>query len=253
MLQPKYMGIAAAGGFVLSFLVGIFAGIGFGHIMLRALVCALAFGALCAGILFLNQKFLSDGRAGAVSDASADKTPRTGGIVDITIDDDRLPEEEQGPRFNVATTRPALRAQTGAVLHDEADEPSVPLQEDAAPVTGQQETVSPAPSVEASDTPQADSLGGFTPMGLAQVASSGAEQQPKPVAAQAGAELADLPDIGSFSGEGAAETEVVQNAELAEVDASPAPRRSVFPDGGSASGQSASVMAQAIRTILAKD
>lgn len=259
MISPKYISISAGLGFIVSFLVGVFSGIGFGHVVLRALICALFFGVMTVGILFLNQKFLSDGQADTDLDAPAEKMPRVGGVIDITVDDDRLPEEEQGPRFNVASTRPALR-QTETAAQESADAGSPmppPVSEPASVPDGNRASV----------PPPAESSAGFTPMGLAQVASAAPEQKqakvtPQPsapshaAAPAAGADLGELPDISTFGGGDTADTageNVVEDSEFAEADVPQKARSSVFPDGVPASEQSASLMAQAIRTVLVRE
>lgn len=259
MISPKYISISAGLGFIVSFLIGLFSGIGFGHVVLRALICALFFGAMTVGILFLNQKFLSDGQTDADLDVPAEKMSRVGGVIDITVDDDRLPEEEQGPRFNVASTRPALRqTETAAKESADAAQPVPPVSE-PAPVSDGDRAVVP---------PQAEQPAGFTPMGLAQVASAVAEPEPANVVPQpsapthavapaAGADLAELPDISSFGGGDTADVatgeDVVEDSEFAEADVPQKSRSSVFPDGVPASEQSASLMAQAIRTVLLRE
>ena len=255
MISPKYISISAGLGFIVSFLIGVCSGIGFGHVVLRALICALFFGVMTVGILFLNQKFLSDGQTDADLDVPAEKMSRVGGVIDITVDDDRLPEEEQGPRFNVASTRPALR-QTETAAEESADA--------VQPVS---ETTPVSDGDRAGAPPQAEISAGFTPMGLAQVASAVAEpkqakaaQQPvvpsHAVAPTAGADLGDLPDISTFGGGDTADAageDVVEDSEFAEADVPQKARSSVFPDGVPASEQSASLMAQAIRTVLARE
>ncbi|MDE6737007.1 MAG: hypothetical protein K2J50_05855 [Treponemataceae bacterium] len=242
----------------MSFLIGVCSGIGFGHIVLRALICALFFGVMTVGILFLNQKFLSDGQTDADLDVPAEKMSRVGGVIDITVDDDRLPEEEQGPRFNVASTRPALR-QTETAAEESADA--------VQPVSPVSETTPVSDGDRAGAPPQAEISAGFTPMGLAQVASAVAEpkqatvaQQPvvpsHAVAPTACADLGDLPDISMFGGGDTADAageDVVEDSEFAEADVPQKARSSVFPDGVPASEQSASLMAQAIRTVLARE
>ena len=255
MISPKYISISAGLGFIVSFLIGVCSGIGFGHVVLRALICALFFGVMTVGILFLNQKFLSDGQMDADLDVPAEKMSRVGGVIDITVDDDRLPEEEQGPRFNVASTRPALR-QTETAAEESADARQ-PVSE-AAPVSDGDRAGAP---------PQAEMSAGFTPMGLTQVASAVAEPKQAKVAQQpvapshaaaptAGADLGELPDISTFGGGDTADAageDVVDDSEFAEADVPQKARSSVFPDGVPASEQSASLMAQAIRTVLARE
>ncbi len=259
MINPKYISISAGLGFVVSFLIGLLSGIGFGHVALRALVCALFFGMMSVGILFLNQKFLSDGQTDDL-DGSVEKMSQIGGVIEITVDDDRLPEEEQGPRFNVASTRPALR-QVGAATKDTVDaERQVP-----SPVS----EPTPVPDGGHAGVPsQVETPAGFTPLGLAQVASAVAEQKqtkvaPQPVAPShaavpsASADLGELPDISTFGGGDtagvAAGEDIVEDSEFAEADVPQKARSSVFPDGVPASEQSASLMAQAIRTVLVRE
>lgn len=259
MINPKYISISAGLGFIVSFLIGIFSGIAFGHVVLRALICALLFGAMAVGILFLNQKFLSDGQTDADFDTSAEKASRVGGVIDITIDDDRLPEEEQGPRFNVASTRPALRQAESADKTSAVAEQQIPPVPDSVSV----------PIGENADPPlQTETSAGFTPLGLAQVASAGTDSPqatavPQPAesshtaAPSASADLGELPDISMFGGgesaDMAAGEDVVEDSEFAEADVPQKARSSVFPDGVPASEQSASLMAQAIRTVLVRE
>ncbi|MDE5798700.1 MAG: hypothetical protein K2H73_06770 [Treponemataceae bacterium] len=258
MISPKYISISAGLGFIVSFLIGVCSGIGFAHVVLRALICALFFGVMTVGILFLNQKLLSDGQTDADLDVPAEKMSRVGGVIDITVDDDRLPEEEQGPRFNVASTRPALR-QTETAAEESADA--------AQPVSPVSETISVSDGDRAGAPPQAEISAGFTPMGLAQVASAVAEPKQAKVAQQpvapshaaaptAGADLGELPDISTFGGGDTADAageDVVEDSEFAEADVPQKARSSVFPDGVPASEQSASLMAQAIRTVLLRE
>ena len=259
MISPKYISISAGLGFIVSFLIGVCSGIGFGHVVLRALICALFFGVMTVGILFLNQKFLSDGQTDADLDVPAEKMSRVGGVIDITVDDDRLPEEEQGPRFNVASTRPALRqTETAAEESADAAQPMLPPVSETAPVSDGDRAGAP---------PQTEISAGFTPMGLAQVASAVAEPKQAKVAQQpvvpshaaaptAGVDLGELPDISTFGGGDTADAageDVVEDSEFAEADVPQKARSSVFPDGVPASEQSASLMAQAIRTVLARE
>ena len=259
MISPKYISISAGLGFIVSFLIGVCSGIGFAHVVLRALICALFFGVMTAGRLFLNQKFLSDGQTDADLDVPAEKMSRVGGVIDITVDDDRLPEEEQGPRFNVASTRSALRqTETAAEESADAAQPVSPPVSETTPILDGERAGAP---------PQTEISAGFTPMGLAQVASAVAEPKQAKVAQQpvvpshaaaptVGADLGDLPDISTFGGGDTADAageDVVEDSEFAEADVPQKARSSVFPDGVPASEQSASLMAQAIRTVLARE
>lgn len=274
MINPKYIGIAAGVGFVLSFLIGIFSGISFGLVLLRALICAVIFAAVGAGGSFLYQKFLSDGQSETVSDAPVEKVSRTGGVVDITIGDETLPEDEQGPRFNVGMTRSSLKAaglaSEGARPQPQfasyAPSPAAPMAQEAA--QAMQQEVPPQPAVPA-DSGEAAS---FQPMNLVDATTASASSpapaaqpvpQEAPVSSGGGESAAsdgleELPDIGFFSsdsseedGEGAGE--IVSDSEFAMEDDARSFRSSSSSGGTPATEQSASVMAQAIRTILAKN
>lgn len=271
MINPKYIGIAATVGFVLSFLIGIFSGISFGLLLLRALICAAIFAAVGAGGSFLYQKFLSDGQSESVSDvsdASAEKASRVGGIVDIKIGDESLPEDEGGPRFNVSGTRPALRSVGLASVAPQAPVNKPEPAPEPEPLSS--ETVHPLASGQEAEAPvQKDSQPAFQPMNLVQATKSSDQPLPEtavedesPANASGAATpsasdgLEELPDISAFSGGEEADVtaddeDVVRDSEFAMGDE---PRSSRSSSGERpAMEQSASVMAQAIRTILAKN
>lgn len=273
MINPKYIGIAATVGFVLSFLIGIFSGISFGLLLLRALICAAIFAAVGAGGSFLYQKFLSDGQSESVSDvsdASAEKASRVGGIVDIKIGDESLPEDEEGPRFNVSGTRPALRSVGLASVAPQAPVNKPEPTPTPAPEPLSSETVQPLASGQEAEAPvQKDSQPAFQPMNLVQATKSSDQPLPEtavedgsPANASGAATpsasdgLEELPDISAFSGGEEADVtaddeDVVRDSEFAMGDE---PRSSRSSSGERpAMEQSASVMAQAIRTILAKN
>ncbi len=269
MINPKYIGIAAGVGFILSFLIGIFSGISFGLLLLRALICALIFAAVGAGGSFLYQKFLSDGQSESVSDASdasAEKVSRVGGVVDISIGDESLPEDEDGPRFNIGDTRPALRAVGMAPVAPRAAVQNPPT----SPVTPSEsvQVLAPEPSAQSEASSQTDAPQSFQPMNLVQATRAPEQSSSATVAVEEQAVstpaatpsvsdgLEELPDIGVFSSGDEAESGgeddgVVSDSEFATEDE---PRSSRSSSSGTpAMEQSASVMAQAIRTILAKN
>ena len=255
MFNPKHIVIAAIVGFVLSFLIGIFSGIAFLLVLLRALICALIFGAVGAGASILFQKFLSVEQSDTVSDASVEKAPRVGGIVDYTVGDDSLPEDEQGPRFDVSGTRSALRSgvkpnQSAAFMEQPSD------RQPAATVSAE---FSQRPVATPKSASPNVASAGFTPVNLADATKAApAQGGAEPVSASGGL-IDELPDIGgiSFGDEkkdaGEEDDEVVDDSDFAREDA-PAPvRTATFSSGKSVADQNASVMAQAIRTILTKN
>ena len=60
MFNPKVLIITAAVGFVLSFLAGLFSGISFGYILLRALISAIILVLVAIGISYSAEKSLLD-------------------------------------------------------------------------------------------------------------------------------------------------------------------------------------------------
>lgn len=94
--------------FLLSFLVGLFSGVGFGSLLLRALVSGLVFALLAVGAEILFRSLFPEllpAAHGPVPEASGDDEFRdatesekqSGGAVDITLDDER--ESAEGGSF----------------------------------------------------------------------------------------------------------------------------------------------------------
>src|SRR5574344_863315 len=98
MINPKFVCISAAVGFVQS--------------LLRAVIFAAVFALIAVAVTYLYSKFLSDVQTdsapSAAPDAEEPKAQKTGGIVDITLDEGSLPDDDQGPQFYVGNNRAAL-------------------------------------------------------------------------------------------------------------------------------------------------
>lgn len=99
MLNPKLITLVAVFGFVLSFFAGLLAGVTIGILLLRAFISALLAGVLAAGVCVMYTKFLELSTDSFVE--GSEDTVQTGGIVDITLGDDSLQEDESGPGFYV--------------------------------------------------------------------------------------------------------------------------------------------------------
>ncbi|MDR3312656.1 MAG: hypothetical protein LBS64_05955 [Spirochaetaceae bacterium] len=91
MINPKYVVFAAAGGFLLSFLVGLVSGGGISPALLRALVFGLLFGIIAVGINVLAAKLLT-----VPAEESRDDE-KIAPQVDITVDDDVDFQQEKDP------------------------------------------------------------------------------------------------------------------------------------------------------------
>jgi hypothetical protein len=101
----RTVAIFAAAGLVLSLLVGVLAGNPFGIILLRALVFAVLFGGVGAGMQFVVRRFLP-GLSG--TEPSADVSPdgsvrpedadarAEGSTIDIVLPEEPMPSDEAG-------------------------------------------------------------------------------------------------------------------------------------------------------------
>ena len=221
MINPKYITIAAIVGFCLSFFIGLISGVNFGHILLRALIFAVVFSAIAVGVSFVYSFFLSS--AGAPSDIDS-PAGTSGSVVNITVDDDVLPDDEYSPKFSVENNRRSLGADALARAN-EAAEPAV-----SEPADG-----------EKSETPSSDdepaSAPAFKPSNLGDMTKK-SEQSPE--------DISDLPPIDDLSPESTGSFESVD-------DVSSGSSSSVSSSSAAIPEQNAQLMAQAISTILSKD
>ena len=115
MRSAKYIGLFAACGFILSFVSGLFSHSSILSILLKALIFALVFGILGAGISLIYEKFLSDGNGGeyqgeysADSSAASVSNSSLGHNVDITIQDEELAPSESENHFVVGDNHQML-------------------------------------------------------------------------------------------------------------------------------------------------
>jgi hypothetical protein len=99
----RTVAIFAAAGLVLSLLVGVLAGNPFGVIVLRALLFAVLFGGVGAGMQFVVRRFLPElATAEPSADAPADGSPEDaetksgGSTIDIVLPEEPMPAEEAG-------------------------------------------------------------------------------------------------------------------------------------------------------------
>lgn len=91
----------AAAGFVISFIAGIIGRVDFLIILLRAVLSAVFSGLLVCGIRFLYMNFLSAGENDSSAVAEPVKNSASGTVVDITLDDEELPDTDTAPAFVV--------------------------------------------------------------------------------------------------------------------------------------------------------
>lgn len=286
MFNPKNVGICAFIGFALSFVIGLISSNSIGRCFFNALIYAVVFGALCVGITFIYQKFLSIDKTD--SDSSSEDghfQPAQGSNVDITIDDDSLPDDENGPKFVVSRTEsvpPEMRAETQVsesadngmetassgitpMSDDKADteheldvlpDDSTGLEPpDSLPDEEVRKEEPPAAPVQENAGEQPASQA-FVPVNLADNAAPVQKTEKPSGSGGVLDELGELPDIGELSPDSKNESsgDVINDSEFASAG-SPSVSASAptFSDGKPAAEQNAAVMAEAIRTVLAKE
>lgn len=98
MFNFKMVVAAACVGFLLSFFTGLFSGIGFGLVLLRAIIFAILLAGLFLAIKFVFERFLD---LGEFESTSVPTNANVGSMVDITVGDDELTEEDSAPGFYV--------------------------------------------------------------------------------------------------------------------------------------------------------
>lgn len=100
MTKPNFIIIPVCVGFFLSFIVGLISNVAFGVVLLRALIFAVLFGVLGFGVGIVFQRFLLDS-SDLEGGGEVSAGPRQGSVVDLSIGDEPLEEDENGPDFYV--------------------------------------------------------------------------------------------------------------------------------------------------------
>lgn len=137
----RTVAIFAAAGLVLSLLVGLLARNPFGTMLLRAVLLAIAFGGVGAGMQYVVRRFLpgiAAGEPAGSGDPDAAAAPAAGSTIDIVLPEEPVPAEagsEAGgePLEELPTTGDG--AADAVVEEFESAEPPKSA-EAAAPVTG---------------------------------------------------------------------------------------------------------------------
>lgn len=257
MLKVKNIVISAICGFVLSFLISIISTHKSGVSLLRALIFGVVFAALYFGIDFVNSKFLS---VDSFSTDSGDDVARksssgAGSVVNITIDDENLTEEDNAPSFNVSSGRSVFSYKT---------EKNDGVQDNPKPVEKAVDSMSPVASDNGAEASQANEgksefkpveLG--TPISKDEVVKNDSPTE-TPVKKSSGVKEIDaLPDIGEFASQGLAsmdngsDSAIINDSEFAQsgdIGASAA-----MTEGAEVMKQDSKIIASAIRTLLKKE
>ena len=230
MIKPKSIIICVCVGFVLSFVVGLLAGVSFGVILLRAIVFGVLFGVLGFGVGLVCQRFLLEG-----PDLEGD-TPtvsRQGSVVDLTIGDEPLEEDENGPDFYVRSD----------VSYQEAEEGKSSEKEEVSletPANGGE-----AGTVEIAS--ESSAPGQFKPISLGVPAQGPAA----PVSNRTSGSEDVLPEIGDIPIASSDDSDELtsEGMDLAIGNGMETSQRR----GGADMPSDSNTIAQAIRTVLAQD
>lgn len=236
MIKPKSIIIPVCVGFFLSFFVGLFSGVSFGTVILRALIFAILFGALGFGIRIVFQRFLLDS---ADMDTGVEMTSSShqGSVVDISIGDEPLVEDENGPDFYVRKDLPS----SDHARHTEKS--SISATSDSRPL-GESKTFS---QESAQEQFKPISLG--TPIGQEKTAENNSNGGVINTSSRGSDDA--LPDIGDLSMASVSE-EVGSSS--AGMDLAIGNGMETSQGRGSVDSSSDShTIAQAIRTVLARD
>src|SRR5574344_542969 len=127
----KFFAVFSACGFLISFVSGLFSRSSIGIVLLRALLFGVVFCGLAVCIQFIFDKFLAvDQAAGETPDAPEEK--KTGGLVDITVQDEELPQEENAPQFFVGSNHQLLNKNDYSVHGEGSGQEEQPVAESPA-------------------------------------------------------------------------------------------------------------------------
>lgn len=263
MFNPKTIITCSAIGFALSFIIGLFYSNPVGQCFVNALLYgAVLFGILGAGVSFIYQKFLSvkNDEASPVEGESSVNSQSRGTRVDITLDDDVLPEDEDSPKFYVNSNKTGIAQSSQETVSPEV-QPSAPQQ--VQPVQASenvQQTAEAVPEAKAESVENAENVekaeSGFVPVPLGSKPEQTTEAAASPAKGDGDLEALDaLPDIGALT----PEADSKDDEEESENFVSDSDFATAGSSGGSYSGssgqpmeQNAALMAKAISTALAR-
>ena len=136
MFNSKIVVAAACVGFLLSFFTGLFSGIGFGLVLLRAIIFAVLLAALFLGIKFVFERFLD---MGEFESNPIPSEVNVGSMVDVTVGDDELTEEDSAPGFYVDAKVAPVSNESSTVKVSAELEKEVPISSSSSNISQNQE------------------------------------------------------------------------------------------------------------------
>lgn len=243
MFNLKNVAASAGVGFVLSFLISIISTHRFFVASFRGIIFAVVFALLAFAAGFLNKKFLSvETLSDSKDEAGKKPVSKPGSVVNITIDDENLTEDEAAPSFDVSANKNFFNGGGSVGTASKTEEKT--------------EAASAADSMQKEDSSVDEPVENAVPV----ADSSGIEKtepETKPVAASSekavqSQEIDALPDIGVFSGESDDDEGVINDSDFAQTESSEK-LPSAPTDGKVSVEQDTKTIASAIRTLLKKD
>lgn len=225
MINPKYITIAAVVGFCLSFIIGLVCGVSIGRILFRAFIFACVFALVAVGVSVVFSIFLTSSNSSSEFDSAPSGT--SGSVVNITVDDDALPDDEFSPKFSVENNRKSLGVDALSDKNNESKSSDSP-----AAASAVASVASPSNENEPAAAPA------FKPSNLDDITKKSEPSSD---------DISDLPPIDDLPADSASGFESVNDGVSGTSSVSSKPTSSVVPE------QNAQLMAQAISTILSKD
>ena|SRR5574344_262191 len=248
MVTPKKVVIPAVLGFVLSFLISLISTHNFGVALLRGIIFGVVFVLLVYGISFLYDKFLSDGTESKSSAASTNPTQHTGSVVDITIDDEKLKDEDQGPQFYVANNKHHLDSEDMVDIKKKDEQ-----NEQIDDIENEMDSRAKESVADVKNNSLADAIAHENKSAGTGLHSGGGSTLDNDAN-----DIDSLPDIGEFvpesnDSEGTDDKDIIKDSDFAVEGESSSIHPAEFPDGSNAKNHDTETMAKAIRTLLKKD
>lgn len=278
MIKIKPVVICASIALALSFFVSLLSRNSLPISLLKAVIFAAVFGGIAVGIQVVYDKFLSEGEASSIAESRAPQQKTVGSKVDLVVSEEDLPNEENAPTFALDSTRHVLTAADVGVKNSSAREnvaeqnfhlaqPSVGVSDEAKNSEPHgNENISAEKDSEESDAFVRQDLAAKPEAANPSASSSEDSAQPESSksddakTSSAGGdelpELDDFPVLGGDESETKQSSEdegVIEDSDFAEGGSPSIPRHTEFSDGTIADSKDASLMAEAIRTVLVKD
>lgn len=243
MFNLKNVAASAGVGFVLSFLISIISTHRFFVASFRGIIFAVVFALLAFAAGFLNKIFLSvETLSDSKDEAGKKPVSKAGSVVNITIDDENLTEDEAAPNFDVSANKNFFNGGGSVGTASKFEEKT----EDAPATDSLQKAESSTDEPVENAIPVADSSAPEKAEPENPVAATSSEK-----AAQS-QEIDALPDIGVFSGESDDDGDVINDSDFAQTESSEK-LPSAPTDGKVSVDQDTKTIASAIRTLLKKD